>query len=396
MLSNRIQRINESPTAEIAAIASQMKRDKVDLVDLSIGEPDFPTPQNVKRAAILGINHNYTKYTLIPGTIELRQAIVQKLKRENNLDYSINNIIVSNGAKQSIFNIILTLINEGDEVIIPAPYWVSYPEIASIAGGKSIILKTSDENNFKITPQQLSEAITSKTKILILCNPSNPTGTVYSRSELQALAEVIEDTNIILISDEIYEKLVYDNLNHTSIAEISPKIKKKTIVVNGLSKAYAMMGWRIGYAAGEEEIIKGCIKLQSNSTTNASSISQYAAIEALSGPQEEIKRMHQFFEDRRNYVYTSLTEMTGISCSKPDGAFYVFPKVSYFYGADSPSGKINSSQDFAMYLLNEYQIVLVPGAAFGSDAHIRISYATSMDRLEEGMDRLESALNRLK
>jgi aspartate/methionine/tyrosine aminotransferase len=395
MLSERIQNINESPTAEIAAIASQMKRERIDIVDLSIGEPDFPTPQNVKKAAFFAINHNYTQYTLIPGTIELRQAITKKLKSENNLDYDIENIIVSNGAKHAIFNIILTLINKGDEVIIPAPYWVSYPEMVSIAGGKSVIVSTSDETNFKLSPEQLSKAISPKTKLLIICNPSNPSGTVYSRSELQLIAQVVEGKNIYVISDEIYEKLIYDNLPYTSIAEINPTIKKQTIVVNGLSKAYAMMGWRIGYAAGEREIIRGATKLQSNSTTNACSVSQFAAVEALTGPQEEIKRMHHFFEDRRDFVYSSLCAMDGISCCKPHGAFYAFPNISKFYRSKSPQGIIKNSRDMALYLLNEARIVLVPGIAFGSDNHIRISYATSMDRLEEGMYRLETALKKL-
>ncbi len=395
MLSDRINRINESPTAEIAAVASQMKRDRVDIVDLSIGEPDFPTPQNVKKAAFFGINHNHTKYTLIPGTIELREAIAKKLKSDNNLDYNIDNIIVSNGAKHAIFNIILTLINTNDEVIIPSPYWVSYPEMVSIADGKSIIVPTSDETNFKLLPEQLSKAISPRTKMLILCNPSNPSGAVYSKSELQALAEIVEGKDLFVISDEIYEKLIYDNLKFTSFAEMSPTIKKQTIVVNGLSKAYAMMGWRIGYAAGEREIIRGATKLQSNSTTNASSVSQFAAVEALTGPQEEIKRMHHFFEDRRDFIYSSLSAIEGISCCKPNGAFYAFPKVSRFFGSNSSQGIINNSKDFALYLLNEARIVLVPGVAFGSDDHIRISYATSMDRLEEGMSRLESAIKKL-
>lgn len=395
MHSDRINNIGESQTAKIAAIAIQMKRDKVDVVDLTVGEPDFPTPLNIKKAAIEAINKDLTRYTLIPGTIELRQAIINKLKKDNDLEYDLDNIIVSSGAKQSIFNVVLTVVGKDDEVIIPAPYWVSYPEIVSIAEGKSVIISTEEKHGFKLTTRQLQDNITAKTRAIILCNPSNPTGAVYSKSELEALAEVLENENIIVISDEIYEKLIYDNTEFCSFASVSPIMKNKTVVINGLSKAYAMTGWRIGYAAGEKGIIKRASKLQGHCTTNAPSISQYASIEALEGPQDEIENMHQEFEKRRDFVYSKLWEMDGVSCTKPQGAFYVFPNISTYLNKSYNGSTIRNSYDLAHYLLEEARVILIPGAAFGSDNHIRISYTTSMERLGEGMNRIESALKKL-
>ena len=396
MPSDRINNIGESQTAKIAAIAIQMKRDKIDVVDLTVGEPDFPTPLNIKKAAIEAINKDLTRYTLIPGTIELRQAIINKLKKDNNLEYDLDNIIVSSGAKQSIFNAVLTVVGKDDEVIIPSPYWVSYPEIVSIAEGKSVIISTEEKQGFKVTTRQLQDNITAKTRAIILCNPSNPTGAVYSKSELEALAGVLENENIIVISDEIYEKLIYDNTKFCSFASISPNMKKKTVVINGLSKAYAMTGWRIGYAAGEKGIIERASKLQGHCTTNAPTISQYASIEALEGPQDEIEKMHQEFERRRDFIYSKLQEMDGVSCTKPQGAFYAFPNISAYLNRSFNGRTIRNSYDLGRYLLEEARVILIPGAAFGSDKHIRISYTTSMERLEEGMNRIESALKKLK
>ena len=396
MHSDRINNIGESQTAKIAAIAIQMKRDKIDVVDLTVGEPDFPTPLNIKKAAIEAINKDLTRYTLIPGTIELRQAIIRKLKEDNNLEYDLDNIIVSSGAKQSIFNAVLTIVGKDDEVIIPSPYWVSYPEIVSIAEGKSVIISTEEKQGFKVTTRQLQDNITAKTRAIILCNPSNPTGAVYSKSELEALAGVLENENIIVISDEIYEKLIYDNTKFCSFASISPNMKKKTVVINGLSKAYAMTGWRIGYAAGEKGIIERASKLQGHCTTNAPSISQYASIEALEGPQDEIEKMHQEFERRRDFVYSKLQGMDGVSCTKPQGAFYAFPNISAYLNRSFNGSTIRNSYDLGRYLLEEARVILIPGAAFGSDNHIRISYTTSMERIEEGMNRIESALKKLK
>lgn len=392
MYAERISQINESQTAQIAAIAIQMKKEKIDVVDFTVGEPDFPTPRNIKKAAIEAINNNLAKYTLIPGIIPLRKAIQNKLIKENNLEYDIESIIVSNGAKQSIFNALLAIVNKGDEVLIPAPYWVSYPEMVSIAEGKSVIIPTDESNGFKLTPQQLKDSITDKTKVLILCNPSNPTGSVYTRSELEAMVEVLKDKKIFILSDEIYEKLVYDDIEFTSIPSINPDLKSRTLLINGFSKAYAMTGWRIGYAAGSKDLIKRMCKIQSHSTTNAPTISQYAGIEALEGPQDDVSHMHQAFEKRRDFVHRRLEEIDGISCVKSQGAFYAFPNVSQFLNKSYNGKTIQNSYDLAFYLINKAKVVLIPGSVFGSDNHIRISFATSMERLEEGMKRIESAL----
>jgi aspartate aminotransferase len=393
--ANRVNTLGESQTAKIAAIAIQMRRENIDVVDFTVGEPDFPTPLNIRNAAIDAINKGLAKYTLIPGIVELRKAIQKKLKNDNNLDYEIDNIIVSTGAKQSIFNAILSIIEKNDEVIIPAPYWVSYPEMVSIADGNSVIIQTEEAQRFKLTPQQLEDNITDKTKAIILCNPSNPTGTIYSRSELEALAAVLDDKNIIIISDEIYEKLTYDNLDYVGPASLSPNMKSKTLIINGLSKAYAMTGWRIGYAAGDKELIRRMAVLQSHSTTNAPTISQYAGIEALEGSQEEVIYMHAEFEKRRNIVYERLVNMEGISCIKPNGAFYVFPNITAYLNKSYNGQTIKNSSDLALYLVKVAKVVLIPGSAFGTDNHLRISYATSMERLEEGMNRIESALRSL-
>jgi len=394
--SDRIKNISESQTVKISAKAITMRKAGIDIINLSVGEPDFPTPQNIKEAAKKAIDENKTKYTVNKGIVELRQAIAHKLKEENNLDYDFNNIIVSNGAKQSILMVMMSIVNKGDEVIIPAPYWVSYPEMVGLAEGISVFINASEENGFKITPQQLKDNMSANTKALILCNPSNPTGAAYTRNELEALAEVVEQEDIYVISDEIYEKLVYDDYRFYSIAALSEKVKKKTIVINGLSKAYSMTGWRLGYAAGPEDVIEGANKMQSHSTSNTSSISQYAGLEALTGPQYEISRMRSEFEKRRNFVLYKLDNIPGIKCQKPAGAFYVFPNVSSFYGKEYNGMFIRNSYGLAYYLLREAQVALVPGGAFGSDNHIRISYATSMENLEKGMTRITEALAKLK
>jgi aspartate/methionine/tyrosine aminotransferase len=373
-----------------------MKRENIDVIDLSVGEPDFPTPAHIKQAAIHAIQSNLTKYTLNSGLIELRQAIIQKLKDDNQLEYELDEIIVSSGAKQCIFNTILSIINRGDEVIISAPYWVSHPEIVHLAEGNAIIVQTEEKNGFKISAKALVKKLSSKTKALILCNPNNPTGAVYSKEELEALAAVIESRDIYIIADEIYEKLIYEDFKFTSCAAISPAMKRKTIVVNGVSKSYAMTGWRIGYAAGDRDIISAAAKIQSHSTTNASSISQYASLEALTGPQDEIERMREEFEKRRDFVHKQLNALEGITCRKPSGAFYAFPNISHYIGKKYHKTLIRNSSDLAEYLLKEFRIALIPGAAFGADNHLRLSYATSMDTLERGMEKLEEALARLQ
>ncbi|MCU7494718.1 MAG: pyridoxal phosphate-dependent aminotransferase [Ignavibacteria bacterium] len=380
----------------VAAKAIIMKAEGVDLVDFSVGEPDFPTPEHIKEAAKIGINNNFTKYTVNEGMVELRIAIAEKLKRENNLDYDPKDILVSNGAKQALFNAVMALVDNGDEVLIPAPYYVSYPEMVKIAGGKPVILKTRPEDGFKLLPGTLKSAINEKTKALILCSPSNPTGLVYTESELKGLAEVIEEKNICVISDEVYEKLIYDDIPFTSMAAVSPKLKELTAVVNGLSKSYAMTGWRIGYVAGRREVIAGASKLQSHSTSGASSVSQYAGIAALSGPQDEISVMTSEFKKRRDYIYKKLTSVPGIKATRPSGAFYIFPDLSGFYGKAFNGRQITNSSEMALFILEEAKVAVVPGIAFGEDNYIRISYSTSMENIVKGVERIISALGKLK
>ena len=396
MISDRIKRIGVSPTMKIAAKAITMRSEGIDIVDFTVGEPDFPTPQFIKDAGKRAIENNLTKYTINRGTAELRHAIAHKLKEDNNLDYDIAEIIVSSGAKQCIFNAILSLVNEGDEVIIPAPYWVSYPEMVILAQGKPIIIETKEETGFKVTPDQFKNAISANTKAIILCNPSNPTGAAYTQSDLEDIADILEQEEIYVISDEIYEKLVFDDFQFVSFASLSPKIKKKTICVNGVSKAYAMTGWRVGYAAGPKEIISSMDKVQSHSTSNAASISQYAALEALKGPQFDINRMLAEFQRRRNYIMNRIANIDGLSCCRPEGAFYVFPNISSFFGKEYNGTYIRNSYGMAYYLLREAKVSLVPGAAFGADDYIRISYATSMENIEEGMNHIADALRKLK
>ncbi|MCU7513985.1 MAG: pyridoxal phosphate-dependent aminotransferase [Ignavibacteria bacterium] len=381
---------------KVAAKAIQLKAEGADLVDFSVGEPDFPTPEHIKEAARIGIDNNFTKYTVNEGMLELRIAIAEKLKRENNLEYDPKEILVSNGAKQALFNVVMTLVEEGDEVLIPAPYYVSYPEMVKIAGGKPITVQTKAEDGFKLMPDALLDAINEKTKALILCSPSNPTGLVYTEKELEALGEVIKEKNIFVISDEVYEKLIYDDIPFASMASVSPELKSLTAVVNGLSKSYAMTGWRIGYAACRREIITGASKIQSHSTSGASSVSQYAGIAALSGPQDTIKVMNKEFKRRRDYIYEKLISVPGVRSTRPSGAFYIFPDLSSFYGKSFNGHTVNNSSDMALYILEKAKVAVVPGIAFGSDDHIRISYSTSMENIVEGVDRIISALGKLK
>jgi aspartate/methionine/tyrosine aminotransferase len=395
LVSERVNRIIESPTMKVAAEAKKMASEGENVIDLSVGEPDFPTPQNIKDAAIKAINENHTRYTINAGTVELRKAIAAKFKRDNNLDYNINEIIASNGAKQSLFNAIHSIVYTEDEVIIPAPYWVSYPEMVNLAHGKPVIIPTDESTGFKITPQQLKNAITPHTKVLILCNPSNPTGSAYSKEELEAIAEIVEKESFYIISDEIYEKLMYDNFEFICFASLSDELKKRTVIINGVSKSYSMTGWRIGYAAGPEHIIKGINKIQSHSTSNASSISQYATVEALCGPQDAIEEMRREFERRRNYLYDEIVSIEGITCYKPEGAFYLFPNVSKYFHKSTEVLRVENSFDLSMYLLYEAKVATVPGSAFGAEGYIRISYATSMENLIEAVSRVREALRKL-
>jgi aspartate/methionine/tyrosine aminotransferase len=395
LIADRIRNIGASPTMMVAAEAKKLKSEGIDVIDLSMGEPDFHTPNNIKEAGIAAIEENKTRYTLNQGTNELRIAIAAKLKRDNHLDYKLNEIIVSSGAKQSVFNSILATVNPGDEVIVPNPYWVSYPAMISLAGGKMIVIDTNESDGFKVTPAQLKAAITLKTKMLILCNPSNPTGSAYSQRELELLAEVIIENNIYVLADEIYEKMVYDDFQFVSFASLSKEIKNKTILVNGISKAYAMTGWRIGYTAAPENIVDAINKIQSHTTSHASSISQQAAIEAVAGPQYVINEMLDEFRKRREYFYNELTSINGITCYKPEGAFYLFPNISHYLHTKSNILKIENSFDFAMHLLYEAHLAVVPGSAFGKEGYIRLSYSTSMVHLHEAIFRLKKVLNKI-
>ncbi|MFA3782148.1 pyridoxal phosphate-dependent aminotransferase [Melioribacteraceae bacterium 4301-Me] len=396
IISKRINKISVSPTMKVAGEAKELIARGENVIDLSVGETDFPTPPNVKEAAKRAIDNNETRYTLNPGTVELRKAIADKLKRENGLEYSIKQIIVSSGAKQSLYNAIQSLVYVDDEVIFSAPYWVSYPEMVTLAHGQSVIIPTTEETGFKIKPSQLKKAISPYTKILILCNPSNPTGSCYTRKELEEIADIVLQNKFYVISDEIYEKLIYDNFELVSFPSLGEEIKKRTILVNGLSKSYAMTGWRIGYAAGPEEVIAAMNKLQSHSTSNASSISQAAGVEAFNGPQDYVNNLKNEFQARRDYLYNELTAMDGITCYKPQGAFYLFPNISTFFNKRVNGIRIENSVDFAMYLLREAKVATVPGSAFGAEGYIRLSYATSKEKLQEAVKRIKDALSKLQ
>ncbi|MDR1245343.1 MAG: pyridoxal phosphate-dependent aminotransferase [Endomicrobium sp.] len=393
-ISKRVQSIKPSPTLAIDAKAKALKEQGVDIINFGVGEPDFDTPQSIKNAAINAISSGFTKYCPVPGTLEIKNAIIEKLKRDTSLVYAPEQIIVSSGAKHSLYNLFQSIINDGDEVIVPAPYWVSYPDMIALAGGKSVIVQTTDKTNFKATPENIEKALTPKTKAIVINSPSNPTGVTYSQEELKAIADVCVKHKILIISDDIYEKLVYDNFKFTSIAQVSPQAKELTIIINGVSKAYAMTGWRIGYAAGPKDIISAMSKIQSQSTSNACSISIKAAVEALNGSQECVKDMIKEFEKRRDYIVTRLNAIRGITCRKPEGAFYVFPNIKELLGKAFNSKTINTDLEFADYLLNYAKIAVVPGTAFGAEGYIRLSYATSLENIKSGMDRLETALKK--
>ncbi|MBZ0200720.1 MAG: pyridoxal phosphate-dependent aminotransferase [Ignavibacteriaceae bacterium] len=395
MISERINRIVTSTTMKIAAEAIRMKANGIDVINLSVGEPDFPTPENIKAAAKKAIDNNQTTYTINAGTVDLRKAIAEKFRNENNLSYSLDEIIVSSGAKQSVFNAVSAVVDIDDEVIIPAPYWVSYPEMVTLAHGRSVIVNCPEETGFKLSPELLEKAISPKTKLLILCNPSNPTGATYTEKELHGLAAVVEKGSYYIIADEIYERLVYDTIQFKSFASISNTLKQRIIVVNGVSKTYAMTGWRIGYAAGPEKIIAAMGKIQSHTTSNACSISQHAAVEAILGSQDSTNKMILEFKKRRDYLFNALCNIDGISCYKSEGAFYLFPNVSSFFHNSTNAMRIENSFDLSMYLLHEAKVAVVPGSAFGAEGFIRVSYASSMDNLIEAVKRIKEALLKL-
>ncbi|MDH4218391.1 MAG: pyridoxal phosphate-dependent aminotransferase [Candidatus Aminicenantes bacterium] len=396
MVSEKANKIGESPTLKVTAKAKAMKAGGIDIIDLSVGEPDFPTPDNVKRAGVKAIEENFTKYTQNEGIPDLKDAIIKRLKEDHALEYKRNEIIVSTGAKSSLYHLIQALINDGDEVIIPAPYWVTYPHAVSLANGKSVTVPTKEENGFLLTPDELKSAITPATKALVLNNPSNPTGAAYPKHALEALADVVMEEDIFVIADEVYEKLVYDDFRFYSFASLGEEIKKKTIMINGVSKAYSMTGWRIGFAAGPADIINGMAKIQSHSTSNPCSISQKASLEAYRGPQYEVSKMVSEFQRRRNYVLMRLQSLPEVSCHKPQGAFYLFPNFSSTYKKEFNNMPIRNSYGLAYFLLKEAKVAIVPGDAFGADDHIRLSYATSMENLEKALDRIIEAVSRLK
>ncbi len=390
-LSDRLQRLAPSATLAMSQKSSEMKAQGLDVINMSVGEPDFNTPCHIKEAGKKAIDDNFSRYSPVTGYADLRKAICEKLKRENGLDYGVNEIVVSNGAKQSVCNTVMALVNSGDEVIIPAPYWVSYPQMAKLAGGVPVIVEAGFEQNFKMTPEQLEAAITPKTKLLILCSPSNPTGSVYSKAELEGLAEVIKrHENMFVLADEIYEHINYIG-RHESIAQFDG-MKERTIVVNGVSKAYAMTGWRIGYIAAPEWIAKGCNKLQGQYTSGPCSISQKAAEAAYVESQDCVEEMRKAFERRRDLIVSLAKDIPGLEVNVPQGAFYLFPKCSSFFGKTDGETVVANSSDFAMYLLEKALVATVGGDAFGDAECFRMSYATSEDNIMEAMKRIKNAL----
>lgn len=396
MLAERTKKIKPSPTLAVDSKAKEMKAKGFDVVNFGVGEPDFDTPEHIKEAAIKAIKDGFTKYTPVGGIDELKEAIIEKLEKDNKIKYEKENILVSCGAKHSLYNIAQALFSPGDEVIIPAPYWVSYTDQVLLNDATPVILETYEEDNFMLRPELLKEKITTKTKAIIINSPSNPTGFIYNEKVLQEIAEIALKNNIYIISDEIYEKLIYDGMRHISIASFSEEIKERTIVVNGLSKSHSMTGWRIGYAAGPADIIKAMTNLQSQSTSNPTSIAQKAAVAALKGPQDCVEEMRKEFEKRRNYIVNELNNIIGISCKMPQGAFYVFPNVKQILGKKIESVEIKSSMDLSIYLLEKAQVALVPGSAFGAEGYIRISYATSMENLSKGIERIRNSLEGLQ
>jgi aspartate aminotransferase len=395
-LSQRAKAIKPSPTLAIDAKAKALKAQGVDVIGFGVGEPDFDTPQNIKDAAIKAIEMGFTKYCPVGGTDDLKDAIIEKLKKDNGLSYERGEIIVSCGAKHSLYNIAMTVLEKGDEVIVPAPYWVSYPDIVALADAKPVIVNTSEKNGFKMTAEEFRKAVTPKTKAVIINSPSNPTGASYSRKELEGIAEVAVEKKILIISDDIYEKLVYDGFEFISIASIGKEVRDLTIVVNGVSKAYAMTGWRIGYAAAAKEIVTAMTSIQSQSTSNPNSIAMKASTEALVGPQDAVNAMVKEFDKRRAYMVERLNKIKGMTCLRPNGAFYAFPNVTGLLGKSFSGKLIETSSDLAALLLDEVKVALVPGSAFGAEGFLRLSYATSMEKIKEGIDRVEKTVGMLK
>ncbi len=391
IISDSLKKIKPSPTIAVTQKARELKAAGKDVIGLGAGEPDFDTPDNIKQAAIKAINDGDTKYTAVDGTPALKKAIVEKFKKENNLDYTTDQITVGAGGKHVIYNAMMATLNDGDEVIIPAPYWVSYPDIVLLAGGKPVVMECDEKQGFKINPSDLEKFITPKTKWIILNSPSNPTGACYSENDIKAIAAVLEKhKHIYILSDDIYEHVTYEGFKFFTIAQIE-SLKDRVLTMNGVSKAYSMTGWRIGYAAGPKNIVKAIAKIQSQSTTNPSSISQAASVEALSGTQDFIKKRADSFQERRDFVVKALNDIDGINCLNPDGAFYVFPSCKELMGKKDPSGKeIKSDTDFVQSLLENSGIAVVQGSAFGLEGFFRISYATSIENLKKALEKISS------
>ncbi|MDC3034301.1 pyridoxal phosphate-dependent aminotransferase [Candidatus Pelagibacter sp.] len=391
IISDSLKKIKPSPTIAVTQKARELKAAGKDVIGLGAGEPDFDTPENIKQAAIKAINEGDTKYTAVDGTPALKKAIVEKFKKENNLNYTTDQITVGAGGKHVIYNAMMATLNEGDEVIVPAPYWVSYPDIVLLAGGKPVVMECDEKQGFKINPSDLEKFITPKTKWIILNSPSNPTGACYSEKDVREIAKVLEKhSHVYILSDDIYEHVTYEGFKFFTIAQIE-SLKERVLTMNGVSKAYSMTGWRIGYAAGPKEIIKAIAKIQSQSTTNPSSISQAASVEALSGTQDFIKKRADSFQERRDFVVKALNEIDGIECLNPDGAFYVFPSCKGLMGKKDANGKeIKSDTDFVQSLLENSGIAVVQGSAFGLEGFFRISYATSMDNLKKALEKISS------
>ena len=392
VLSEKMSNISSSPTLAIDAKFKKMKADGIDVVGFGTGEPDFDTPDHIKMAAINAITAGFTKYTPASGTMDLRNAVAQKLENDNGVTYAPTDIVISNGAKHALVNAFYAILNDGDEVLIPAPFWVSYPEMVRIAGGVPKFIETTEETHFKFSAEDFEASITPKTKAIVLNSPSNPTGMVYSEEELKSIADVAVKHNIFVVSDEIYEKLVYGSARHVSIASFGEDIKKLTIIINGVSKSYAMTGWRIGYTASAPEIAKIISNVQSHASSNPCSISQAAALAAISGPQEMVEAMRQEFKVRRDYMVERINKIPGVSCINPDGAFYVFMSIKDLLGKEIKGKVINNADEFCEWLLECSKVALVPGTGFGADGYVRWSYATSMQNIKEGLDRLEGFL----
>lgn len=395
-LSKKANSISPSITLEITGKANELKAQGVNVMSFAAGEPDFNTPKNIIEAAIKAMDAGYTKYTKTSGIVELRKAICKKLHQENNLNYSEEQIVVSTGAKQCLANTFLAILNKGDEVILQNPCWVSYTELIKLADGVPVIVNCDENDGYKLSAKNIEKAVTSKTKAILLNSPHNPTGIVYNKNELEEIAQIAKKYNLIIISDEIYEKLIYDGEEHVSIASLSEDAYERTIVINGLSKTYAMTGWRVGYTASSAKLAKIMSSVQSHMTSNVCSISQYAALEALTGPQDSINMMKNAFEERRSFMMKKLEEIDEVSFIKPQGAFYIMVNITYFIGKSINGVKINNSIEFAKMLLEEEKVAVIPGAAFGLENFIRLSYATSMEVIEEGLDRIKFFLGKLK